>query len=243
MCKYLILALLLPLTGTTAFGAEASATSAAVFGPPALCVPFEIGEATTVPLKLGGDYTRATLVDRVIEVLDRNERTLVHMETLRRGALTIRSVHHGVFLGESRASALRSDLLSRLRSRVERAEAAPEPVPAEVLGRLWFDLAFAQGALQQALRSGDRDCVASMEQALLRLESDGAAHLGSALALWEWHPAGEDSWQSLLLTAWRLEPAGDADLAANLSNVGAHLCQESDRERMIAKLKAAGGLD
>ncbi len=68
------------------------AVEAAVAGPPLICHPVDIGEATSLPWGSGAfaqrrDYSPRQVVDDTLALLAKEPSVLVHMETLRRAAL------------------------------------------------------------------------------------------------------------------------------------------------------------
>lgn len=235
MSKQFLLGIGLPLAGILVWSATLFAGPTTAFGPPAVCFPFEIGSDATVPDKFGGDFVAANMVDEVCAVLATNERTLVHMETLRRAVWAL--ITDDSKGADSRRDALGHALVSRLRWRVLEGLSATEPLAPEAVGQLWFDLAYCQGALHQALRFPDEGNLEAMGQAMSRLQSNGAAQFGCALALWEHDDRGEFGFYPRMLAALRHEDGGDPDLMANLLSMGGNLVGTSGREALIAKLE------
>ena len=172
-------------------------------GPPAICFPIDIGEAASLPWDSGrrsamdDAYDLARLARDTRGILEGSDDTLVHMETLRRAV---------VYVAESPAesSAKRTarceELFSMLRRRVVQVEidaARDASVTDAVRGLVWFDLGYAQGALEQVgFGDEDRGDGALWQAARLRGD-DGAVHLGAALALWRGGSRGELSREHL----------------------------------------------
>ncbi|MCA9297061.1 MAG: hypothetical protein KC983_11100 [Phycisphaerales bacterium] len=92
-----------------------SIAAGAFAGPPAVCKPIDIGDASTLPLaelpmKTSKTYDRAKLITDVIAILDKHQAdddVFIHMETLRRATLYVRH-------DRAMANALRQTILTRL---------------------------------------------------------------------------------------------------------------------------------
>ena len=134
-------------------------------GPPLICHAFDIGNAKSLPfvghdwnLSGGEGYNTSDLAKDTIAILDGNQVTLVHMETLRRATLYAR---------KDRQAA--RQLLLMLTAR---AEAAQSSAHADALAV--FDAGYAATAYQQWLGEGGENPAQSL---------DGYALVKKALAM------------------------------------------------------------
>ncbi|MEM7228133.1 MAG: hypothetical protein AAF432_04880 [Planctomycetota bacterium] len=107
-------------------------------GPPAVCHPIDIGDATSLPMGQGPvqpdkAYDRDRLIADTLTILDESDDPLVHIETLRRATVYVRK-------DRRQAKRLLEAVLARTR---------PEGASANAL--VWLDAGF----LAQALRQGE----------------------------------------------------------------------------------------
>lgn len=132
-----------------------SIVTVAFAGPPAVCKPIDIGDATTLPLaalpmKISPTYDRANLVKDVIAILDKHDAdddVFVHMETLRRATL---------YVHDDRATAklLRQTILTRL------DEASKSARPLRLLDAGFLTQAYDQAGLSIAKPTGEHGDIA-----------------------------------------------------------------------------------
>jgi hypothetical protein len=126
------------ITIALAVCALALAPSVAQAGPPLLCFPMSIGDATSLPWGASGwksplaSYDRARLADDTVALLSSQSRTLVRMETLRRAV---------IYAAENDAAATRLFAALRARTATKGGKAAD---PATL-----FDLGYAVEAFRQ----------------------------------------------------------------------------------------------
>lgn len=225
----------------------ALATSAFAAGPPAVCFPLEIGDDVAIPESFGEGFGPGQLVSRMHAALEGSDRTLVHMETLRCATWSIMTMEMGQGatkdeLGHAVTSHLRWRLVRALADERAGREAglpAPEGYERE-LGLAWFDLAYFQGAMGQALRFGTEGCEDAMSEAMRLLPKDASAQFGCALAMWESDEYGEVGFYPRMRNALDLEGAGHADakLLENMLYTCGHLIGTEDRAAMDAKVNA-----
>ena len=212
--------LLLGLASLVCLSAQLWATAPANLGPPAVCLPFDIGEDEAIPEVFSGQFLSTDLVRRTVASLDGSDRTLVHMETLRCATWAVMRA------GDSKAERLTGgdklrlghELVSGLRWRLVQGLNAEQPLDQRALGLLWFDLAFVQGAMGQALRFDVEGCEQAMTEAMELLDTDASAQFGCALAMWEFDERGPVGFYPRLRRALDLEAAGpvDKDLMTNV---------------------------
>ncbi|MHC4416491.1 MAG: hypothetical protein ACYS0G_14560 [Planctomycetota bacterium] len=135
------------LIAATVLTGLVSVCSTAHAGPPLICHPVEIGDATSLPWGSDAfdqkrDYDLSQLLDDTVEILDNEQGVLVHMETLRRAALYAR-----------RDLDLATRMLAALMARALDAEANGEPD-----GLAWLDAGYlAQCYHQLELKIGIPD--------------------------------------------------------------------------------------
>jgi hypothetical protein len=96
--------------------AAAASVPAAVFGPPTICHPIDIGQAQSLPwggsrFEASADYDLARTVDDTLAILRASPDTLVHMETLRRAAIYLTTLSD---VGAAKPAAWREQQLGRL---------------------------------------------------------------------------------------------------------------------------------
>ena len=108
-------------------------------GPPLICHPLEIGEATSLPwgnsaFEKAAKYDDRAVIDDAIRILDTSDSALVHMETLRRATL---------YIHRDRAQA--TELLARLMARTLDAEAGgmgSGKAREKDISLAWFDAGY-----------------------------------------------------------------------------------------------------
>ncbi|MDF1798789.1 MAG: hypothetical protein P1V81_06410 [Planctomycetota bacterium] len=247
MQRLLALPALALLTLAMRSSLEPAPTAAFAAGPPAVCFPIDLGDDQAIPERFGEGFGPDQLVSRMHAALEGSDRTLVHMETLRCATWSILNMTKGQGvtkegLGHAVTSHLRWRLVRALADERARREAglpAPEGQERE-LGLAWFDLAYFQGAMGQALRFETAGCEDAMSQAMQLLPKDASAQFGCALALWESDQYGELGFYPRLRRALDLEAAGhgDAQLLENMLNTCGHLIGTEDRAAMDAKVNA-----
>ncbi|MCP4092563.1 MAG: hypothetical protein GY747_03855 [Planctomycetes bacterium] len=195
--------------------------------PPAICQPFEIGKAESLPWKEGPfgidhDFDLATLNAEVIRILDADSSTLVHMETIRRAVVYTTGFSRKkdkLSLAQKKLGV--ESLIAMLRARaLEPHFGAKAATEAQTAPRL-FDLGFALAALEQL--DWDRelgDHFGSGKQELTRAmqwgKADAAMHLGTALGMWMSAKDDQVIFRHFLKAA---ELAGDNDSLASTNLV------------------------
>lgn len=209
--------------------------AAPVVGPPAVCFPFEIGSAKTIPDRFSKEFTHENLVPKTLAVLGQSDNTLVHMETLRRAVSAMMESKRSV-----KTELLAERLVSSLRWRLLEHVASGEQGLSQQVGQLWFDLAFGQLAISQALRSPNDGGEVAMAKAMEYLANDGAAQLGCGLAMWEFDQRGEFGFDRCMLKALEIESQKGADeyLLRNILSKGEMIVGEAKRAPLVAKLKS-----
>ena len=138
----------------TALVAMFAAVSPAFAGPPLICHAFDIGNAKSLPwvshdwnLNGGEIYDTHELAKDTIAILDANQVTLVHMETLRRATLYARK--------DAQAA---KQLLTMLTARAEVAENPGHPDALAV-----FDAGYLAEAYKQWLGEGGQNPANGMD--------------------------------------------------------------------------------
>lgn len=162
----------------TAFVATIFAASSAFAGPPLICHAFDIGNAKSLPwvshdwnLSGGENYDTGGLAKDTVTLLDANQVTLVHMETLRRATLYARK--------DPQAA---KQLLLMLTARAEAAQNSGRPNALAV-----FDAGYLVEAYKQWLgESGQNpangmDGYALVRKALQIRGNDGQMEFAAAL--------------------------------------------------------------
>jgi hypothetical protein len=168
--------------------------TAAFAGPPLICHPFKIGDATSLPFQGPGwnavdpAYNTSQLVGDTLALLTPNTPVLVRMETIRRATVYARY--------DPKLSAM---LLDRIKAR---ADAMSAKDPAAALA--WFDLGYLTETYRQAARAaqygnafwsfrlpntGDLDGYALVERAI-RNGGSPEMEFAAALIKGEHHDAG-----------------------------------------------------
>lgn len=188
-------------------------------GPPLVCVPFEIGDAKSLPWGEGAfdkkaRYANNRLVDDTLGVLKTTESTLVRMETLRRATVY------------ADAGAAR-ELLARLAWIALDIESSPESTQ-EARARAWYDAGFFAACLWHMgtdldWKPGWSEGVqgyAWMARAIELEGSDPAMQLGAACAA---HPGMRDSKRDLYERHMRAALAGAAPDSPEARSIRTHL--------------------
>jgi len=166
-------------------------------GPPAVCQPFAIGDADSLPWEEGAfgidsGFSTAKLVPTTRKLLDGQADALVRMETLRRAVIYAVGVGH--YGKKSPPSAqerkLRTqELILMLQQRALAVHLGVQPATAAAAMPPLFDLGYALSAIRQLdgvskVPSG----FASGEQELTKSAAwsgaTAAMHLGAGLGLW-----------------------------------------------------------
>jgi hypothetical protein len=122
-------------------------TAAAPGGPPAICHPVEIGASGSLPWGPGplapdSSYSPAGVIQDTIEILDRQQDVLVHMETLRRASIYVKE-----------RPRLASDLFALVTARTLDAEAAGRDDPLA-----WLDAGYLAQCYDQVGLDLPRAC-------------------------------------------------------------------------------------
>src|SRR5262245_36884112 len=115
MFRHLVLVILAAAL-LAASPAASPAAPAAVVGPPTVCHPIDIGDATSLPwgsapFGTDADYDVARTVDDTLAILRGSSDTLVHMETLRRAVIYLTPLSEA---GAARPAAWREQEIGRL---------------------------------------------------------------------------------------------------------------------------------
>lgn len=168
-----------------------------LLGPPAVCQPFAIGEAPSLPWREGAfgidpDYPQEKLIPEVRKLLDQQDDALVRMETLRRAV--IYAVGVGKYSGKtSPSAALRKThtqaLVLMLQQRALAVHLGAEPASATQAMPPLFDLGYALSALRQLdgvskVPTGFGDGEAELRKSAGWSQASAAMHLGAGLGLW-----------------------------------------------------------
>jgi hypothetical protein len=230
----------------TAAAHGAALPSDALLGPPAICVPFDIGTAECLPWKEGAfgidpDFDLATLNEEVSRLLDGNDSTFVHMETIRRA--TIYAIGFGrekdkLSLAQKKLGA--ESLISMLRARALAPHLAAKPATQAQTAPRLFDLGFALAALEQLdwdrdlgdhFGSGNKE----LSRAMTWAKADSAMHLGAALGMWLSADDEKDIFRHFLKAA---ELAGDGNSLAstNLMTCGKRFYGADSYDALVSLL-------
>lgn len=145
-----------PIAGLTILGLLTLAVvqpAKLLAGPPLVCHPFEIGNASSLPAGSGpfgmkGNYDRSQLVEQTLGFLKPETPVIVRMETLRRAAVYASRGLEGLERNKGYSDedkALAFGLISRLAARALNAEAEGR---AEALA--WFDAGYFIESCEQA---------------------------------------------------------------------------------------------
>lgn len=143
-------------------------------GPPLLCHPFEIGDATSLPFvdygadRPSGDVDEASLADDTLAILDGGAPVIVRMETIRRAVLHAKD-HGGALNG----------LLERLRRRVD--DDAGDPVALFDFGYTLETCRQASLWLKLRLALSDPDGYALVQRAIERRGGDPEMEFAAAV--------------------------------------------------------------
>ncbi len=186
------------ITLALAVFAFALAPSLALAGPPLLCFPMSIGDATSLPWGTDGwksplaSYDRARLADDTVALLSAQPRTLVRMETLRRA----------VIYASSDDTAAKK-LFGALRAR------AGQPGGKRADARALFDLGYAVEAYRQT-----RHALSPVR--LIDPPEDGYALIRQALEVHGPDPEVEYA-AALVTTDRRFRGASDEHLRAAIA--------------------------
>lgn len=154
------------------------AISPARAGPPGICWPVEIGDATSLPWGKGPvardkRYDARRVTKDMLALLGPDTPVLVRMETLRRAALYTDHDTH-----------LRAGLLNPLMARVLDAEAKGENAALA-----WFDAGYLAGCYHQLGAVSDRNGYAWVRKALALSRGDASIeHACAILTLMGDHP-------------------------------------------------------
>ncbi|MHC4380937.1 MAG: hypothetical protein ACYSU1_07595, partial [Planctomycetota bacterium] len=165
-----------------------------LLGPPAVCHPFAIGDATSLPWKAGAfgfdpDFPLDELNPELANLLDHQEDSLVQLESIRRAVVYAVGFGRTEELDLATRKLHTESLISMLRDRVlDQVRALGKPDP-ELEARVWFHLGYALAAVSQldwdhdlGLHFGDgRD---ELKPALQWEGIDAGMCLGGALAIW-----------------------------------------------------------
>ena len=215
-------------------------------GPPAICQPFDIGDAASLPWKAGAfeadsKYDLANLNQDLAKLLDSNDDAIVRMESIRRAVIYV----SGFSQNRKKLSAMERKLASESLISMSRARAlAPhiyDKVAAEkrTAPRL-FDLGFALGALRQLewrenFVSHLGNGVAELEKAAEWKETSAAMHLGMALAMWGSNHTDQVSQEHFLLAAKMAGP-DQGRLTKNIMACGKRLYNMGTYDELVTYL-------
>jgi hypothetical protein len=149
-------------------------SSVALAGPPLICHPVAIGQATSLPWvdlnyrKGSGSYDLKNLTRDTLAILDSNASVLVRMETLRRATIYARQDPE-----------VAKELLTRLHERTANSDAGGG-------GLAWFDIGYLAETYQQWMGDGPNparglDGYALVEKAISLRGSDPEMEFAAAL--------------------------------------------------------------
>jgi hypothetical protein len=184
------------LTAILSLGLSVDAPEPALLGPPAICQPFAIGDAPSLPWRSGAfgidpDYDLDRLVRQTRRLLDAEADAMVRMETVRRAVVYASGV--GDFDRDDRPSLERrrtivAELVSMLRERALAPHLAAKSAGEAETAPPLFDLGFALAGLRQLEGVGglariDSSGEAELLRAVAWHGADGAMHLGVSLGL------------------------------------------------------------
>lgn len=214
--------------------------SAAVSGPPAICLPLEVsgrtlswGDGGLTPPK---DYPLKKLRGDLLELLE-SEGTLTRMENLRRAAISLGPLHRGVDVREQ--AVIRVEILSSLRNRALRAMLDTEH--ASYAAQCIFDLGYLQAALTQvggkkvssAAEPDFGDGAAELQYAGKASPKDGAVALGMALGLFDMRGGRADLAQFMHCAKLA---GSDPELRKNLKTAAHHFLGQGDYDELVRSM-------
>lgn len=189
----------------------ASAASSTLAGPPNICHPVLIGDATSLPF--GGPdapFEKGGLAveevpGRTLEILDQSDSVLVHMETIRRAWVYLWHDR------DQRQLKLSARLYDRLKDRALAAEARDNALSSSERALRWFDLGHFVSVFEEGGMSIDVKPKAYLLKAA-RLDPDNAAlQFGIAQGRFMEDTRGKSTWYHHMHQAARLiaQSAGD----------------------------------
>lgn len=253
-CRRLAVAAVLAAIPLSAAPAVAASVPAAVFGPPTICHPIDIGQAHSLPWGTGNfgasaDYDLTHTVDDTLAILRDSPDTLVHMETLRRAAIYLTTLSE---VGAAKPAEWREQQLERLLTALHAdvAECTPSPASRRATsdaaqGLRVFDVGYLQAVLFQSERHGTaavrKEQVSEFEGRLSKAAAlrpdDGALHLGFALATFDGQPPSSTCYAHLdRAVALATDP--DGLLRRNLLNTMGRFLGASSYDDLAAKVSA-----
>jgi hypothetical protein len=219
---------------------EAERSIAFRFGPPAICLPLEVGgrtlkwgEGALTPAK---DYPLIQLRADLLALLE-TEDTLTRMENLRRTAIMLGPLHRTASSQEK--ARVRIDLLSSLRNRALRALLDEEA--NGYAAQCVFDLGYLQAALTQvdgrqtatATHPDFCDGEKELRYAAKILPQDGALALGLTLAVFDTRRGGADLAQFMRCAKL---VGTDAMLGKNLKTAAHHFLAQADYDELVRSM-------
>ncbi len=163
-------------------------------GAPAVCHPFEIGSAVSLPwgegaLEVAPDYRCEHLVADALRVLDEHDDALVHMETLRRAVLYADRVQRE--LAGELVQALSARVIANELDAAGLEGSAVDPAASvKACGRAWFDLGYARAVMSHLGRRNGGTGVRELLRAEQLVGSDAAVQFGIAVGLWDLQAPG-----------------------------------------------------
>lgn len=235
----MLLELTLALTPILTSGEE-------VLGPPAVCHPFAIGDAPSLPWKAGAfgfdpEFPLDRLNPELEHLLNHQGDTLVQLEAVRR------AVVYAVGFGRTKELSLTErklhteSLVSMLRGRVVAAELAIGKKDVERRVRAYFHLGYALAAIDQLDWDHDLgdhfgDGRDELKPALQWEGVDAGMCLGAALAMWISEP--DDSIRdNLLLKAAKMAGPEGGLLTKNLVACGERFYGQDSYEALVKHLQ------
>ena len=238
------------LAAAPAAAALTAAPAAAVFGPPTVCHPIDIGNATSLPWgsdRFGADpaYDVAKTVDDTLGILRASSDTLVHMETVRRAVVYLTPLSDS---GAAKPAAWREQEIARLLAGLQAdvAKSEESKAPAAELGLREFDIGYVQAVLWQSERHGGSSARAELAKefegwltkAAARRPDDGALHLGVALATFDGCGKESSICSTHLERAVALATDPDGLLRRNLMKTMGSFLDASSYDDLAAKVGA-----
>lgn len=235
----MLLELTLALTPMLTTGEE-------ILGPPAVCHPFDIGKSPSLPWKAGAfgfdpEFPLDKLNPELATLLDRQDDTLVQLESVRRAVVYAVGFQRTKELSLTTRKLHTESLVSMLRGRVVAAELREGGPDVEERARAYFHLAYALAAINQLdwdhdLGNHYGDGRDELKPGLQWEGVDAAMCLGAALAIWISEP-DESVRDHLMLKAARMAGPDGGLVTKNLVACGKRFYGQEDYDSLVKHLQ------
>lgn len=201
--------------------ALATAAPLALGGPPNICHPVEIGDARSLVLEGNDVPPSGVLAERTLELLDRSDDVLVHMETLRRFWVLMNRAPKGEGAAQAKS------LLQSLKGRALDAEVAATDASTRRRTLALFDVGYLVAILDTGGLKQQDTAKPYLLKALKLQPEDAAMQFGAALARFMERPKHEvNPYYRHMHAAVRLCRESDALLRKNIRVSLGHFGEE-----------------